>query len=180
MNDFKFAIQLSLALFVVGAIFLVLFAFNLSPFVVIIGYILAVMSLLGTILFLVIFIVRGATRKSDKTTRIKSILMMLLNIPMILGYVYLAGTLMTITRITFENATGSDLTSVRIYGCEENEITSLDKGETETVWFHSPYSCQVAIEYEIDGVAKKEIVTDFLTHKDIVTGKYKIGSNKRI
>ncbi|MGC3944403.1 MAG: hypothetical protein QM762_07785 [Chryseolinea sp.] len=180
MNDFRFAVKLTIGLVVVGTVILLLFVFTLDSFVGIIGYIFTVMSILVGLLFLVILAVRVATKKTDGLTAVKAVLVMIINIPVALCYAYIVVVLLNIARITFENTTGSDLTSIRISGCEERVTSSLKNGDTTTVWIDIPSDCEVVIDYEINGEVKREVVASYLTTMNGLIGRYKIGSNEDI
>lgn len=71
--------------------------------------------------------------------------MLIINIPIALFYTYLVIVLLNYARITFENTTGQDLTSIKILGCQEGKIETLKTGESKTVWIDIPRDCQVDI-----------------------------------
>ncbi len=180
MNELKFSIKLSVGLFTIGTIILILFAFSLSTTIGMLGYIFTGLAVFIGIVYLIILTVRVVTNKVDRSTGIKSALVLIINIPIALFYTYLVIVLLNYARITFENATGQELTSIKILGCQEIEIETLKTGESKTVWIDIPSDCQVDIEYELNGEIKKETVADYLTNMNGLIGTYRIGSNKDI
>jgi hypothetical protein len=103
-----------------------------------------------------------------------------INIPIAAFYFYLVVVLINIARITFENTTGHDLSSIKISGCGDKEIRFLQAGKSKTVWIHIPSDCSLEISYEIDGQIKREIIAAYLTNSNGVIATYKIGSNQEI
>jgi hypothetical protein len=59
---------------------------------------------------------------------------MLLNIPVILFYCWVAIILLDTMRITFTNSTQTTLTNINIVGCGGGHIDKLEVGESKTVW----------------------------------------------
>ena len=180
MNELKFSIRLSLGLFSIGTIILLLFALSLSSTIGILGYIFTGLSFVVGTIYLIILTVKVVTDKIDRTAGIKSALVMMVNIPIALFYAYLVLILLNYARITFENTTGQDLTSIKILGCQDQEIAELEIGESTTIWIDIPTDCEINIEYELHGEIRRETVASYLTNSNGIIATYQIGSNKDI
>jgi hypothetical protein len=85
-------------------------------------------------------------------------------------------TLMTTARITFENATGHDISSVSIGGCASQELGELKDGESKTVWIKIKSDCSLVLFYKVDREPKLETPFAYLTHNDGMIATYKIGN----
>ncbi|MEJ1241181.1 hypothetical protein WBG78_23740 [Chryseolinea sp. T2] len=94
MDDFKAAVRLTVALFVIDTMILLLFLFNQTPFILVLFYIFGVVSLLSAIVRLVILIVRNATGKIELDTFLKSACVIAAIIPMAMIYGYVVFTLL--------------------------------------------------------------------------------------
>jgi hypothetical protein len=180
MNELNFSIKLSIGFFTIGTVILILFGFSLSTTIGIIGYIFTGLSFFIGTVYLIILTARIVKNKVDRSMGIKSALVVIINIPVALFYIYLVVVLLNYARITFENTTGADLTSIKILGCQEHEIKTLKTGESKTVWIDIPNDCQVDIEYEVNGEIRREIVAGYLTNMNGLIETYRIGSNKDI
>ena len=87
---------------------------------------------------------------------------------------------MNTARITFVNATGRDLESIRISGCSERVIPFLKAGDSTTVWISIPGDCSVEISYLMDGETRRETVAGYLTNFGGTIATYRIGSRQEI
>ena len=85
-------------------------------------------------------------------------------------------TLMTTARITFENSTGKDISSVSLGGCTAQELGDLKTGESKTVWVKIKSDCSLVLFYKIDREPKLETAFPYLTHNNGMIATYKIGS----
>jgi len=179
-SELKFSKRLSIGLFCIGTLIMIVFAATLSATVAFVGYLFSGLSFcLGSVYF-IILIINIARRKTDQSTGLKSIGILLINIPIAAFYVYLVMVLLNTARITFENTTGHDLSSIKIFGCGDKEINFLEAGESETVWIHIPSDCSLEINYVIEGQIKIETVASYLANSNGVIATYKIGSNQEI
>jgi hypothetical protein len=180
MTEIKFSKRLSIGLFCIGTLILIVFAATLSVTVAFVGYVFTALSFfLGSVYFLIL-IINIARGKTDQNIGVKSIGIMLINIPIAAFYLYLVMILINTARITFENTTGHDLSSIKISGCTNKEINFLEAGESETIWINIPSDCSLEINYEIGGQIKIEVVASYLTTSNGVIATYKVGSNQEI
>ena len=180
MTELNFSKRLTIGLFIIGTFFLLLFATTLSVRVGLIGYIYTGLAFLVATAYIIVLIVRISRQNLNLITGLKSIGIMLLNIPVALLYFFLVMMLINIARITFENTTGQDLSSIKIIGCDNREIKSLKNGESKTIWINIPGDCLLEIEYQIGGELKTETVAGYMTNSGGVIATYKIGSNQDI
>jgi len=179
-SELKFSKRLSIGLFCIGTLILIVFAATLSVTVAFVGYVFTGLSFfLGSVYFLIL-IIDVARGKTDQNTGVKSIGILLINIPIAAFYIYLVMVLLNTARITFENTTGHDLSSIKISGCTNKEINFLEAGESKTIWIDIPSDCSLEINYVIEGEIKIETVAGYLTTSNGVIATYKIGSNKEI
>lgn len=88
---------------------------------------------------------------------------MILNIPVMIAYCWVAIILLGTMRITFTNDTGTELTDINIIGCGGGHIDKLKVGESETVWVSITGDCSIYINYVSDGQTKKETVASYVT-----------------
>lgn len=89
----------------------------------------------------------GEAIESRDYKMLLSVGIVLLNVPAMLFYAWLALALMDTARITFTNATPHELTNIKLNGCEEIEMDNLQPGESETIWIDIPTDCTVNLVY---------------------------------
>jgi hypothetical protein len=178
--DLKFSIKISIALFGLGTVLLVLFAVNLSPTIALLGYAYTILAFAIGFLYVTVLIHTILKRKIKLREGLLSISVMLINIPISFGYVFVVSVLLNYARITIENTTGKEITSVKITGCENKELSKLGNGESQTLWINIPGDCQLNIEYEVNGQIRNEIIAGYLTNSGGIIATYKIGSNQDI
>jgi hypothetical protein len=114
----------------------------------------------------------------DKENRIRLFTtggLMLLNIPVMLTYCWIAIILLNTMRITFTNATDNVLTDINIIGCETKRIYKLEKGESKTVWVGITGDCSINIDYLKNGERKEENVAGYVTNSIGQKMKHNIG-----
>ncbi|MGS2765292.1 hypothetical protein [Sinomicrobium sp. M5D2P9] len=115
-------------------------------------------------------------KKLRKTGRL-----MLVNIPVMFIYIWVAMILIGNMRVTFTNATQNTLTDINIVGCETEHISELRPGESKTVWIGITGDCSITLEYLELGTQKKEIVAEYVTSGMGQKMNHKIdGKNKDI
>jgi hypothetical protein len=101
--------------------------------------------------------------------------LMLVNIPVMLIYCWVAIKLLDNMRITFTNATEAILTDIHIDGCETEYIDRLDVGESKTVWVAIKGDCRIGIGYFANGQRRSEEVAGYATNGMGQKMKYNIG-----
>ena len=118
------------------------------------------------IINLIILIGILAKAQSDKTNRkklLKTSGIMLLNIPIMFGCIWIAMMVLGNMRITFTNGTQNKLTEIKIFGCETEQIAELEPNESKTVWVGITGDCSILVEYKENGIKKTETVAGYVT-----------------
>ncbi len=106
---------------------------------------------------------------------------MLLNIPIIIAYCWVAIILLGTMRITFINETDTTINDINIVGCGGGYIEKLAIGESKTVWVEITGDCSIYIDYLSNGKRKEETVAGYVTSGMGQKAKHKIdGKNKEI
>lgn len=88
---------------------------------------------------------------------------MLINIPIMLTYCWIAIILLGTMRITFTNDTGVEITDINIVGCGGGHIDKLEIGESKTVWVTITGDCSIYLDYLSKGQRKGETVAGYVT-----------------
>jgi hypothetical protein len=129
---------------------------------------------LGLLLALVLTIVSNpsAWREILKTSAI-----LLLNIPVVIVYIWFVSILMNTMRITFVNKTQSNITDIKIIGCGDKFIDHLEVKESKEVWLAIKGDCSINIQYQSAGQMKSEIVKGYVTNNAGKKEVYEIGNN---
>ena len=180
MEDFKFAIKLSIAFFIVGTLMLTMFYATLSPKIALIAYWYTSLAIVICWVYVGMLLFRLLQRKITMINMFKTFGVLSLNIPVALAYAQIMVFLLTFARITFKNSTNADIELLTVVGCEDREIRNLKKGDSKTVWIKISKDCHVDISYRANGEIKKETVAGYLTPTGGIKGTYEIGSNKDI
>lgn len=66
-------------------------------------------------------------------------------------------------RINFVNATGYELSDVKITGCQKKYMDNIKSGGSETVWIRIKRDCSIEISYTENGQPKKEMISEYVT-----------------
>ena len=177
MSDFKFATRLSLAFCSIGTLLLVLYYFTLSPLVALFGYSYTGFAVLIGIIYLILIGFKVISKKISKITGLKCASIVLLNLPIATVYFYFVIMLMTTVRITFENATGHDISSLSVGGCVNKEVGELKAGESTTMWIAVKNDCSLVLFYKVDREPKLEKAFGYLTPNNGMIATYRIGAN---
>jgi hypothetical protein len=177
MPDLKFASRLSLVFFLLGTLLLGLYYFTLSPLVALIGYSYTGFAVLIGIIYLILVGFKVISKKMPRNTGVKCTAIVLLNLPIATAYFYFVMVLMTTARITFENATGHDISAVSVGGCVNRELGDLKPGESTTIWVAVKNDCSLVLFYKVDRIPKVENPYSYLTPNNGMIATYKIGSN---
>jgi hypothetical protein len=175
MSDLKFATRISLAIFAFGTLLMALYYYTMSDTVALIGYSYTGLAVLAGMIYLILIGFRTLSKKIRTDVGLKCAGVVLLNLPIAAIYFYFVMTLMTTARITFENATGRDISAVSIGGCASEEIGELKIGESKTVWVKIKSDCSLVLFYKIDREPKLETPFHYLTHNNGMIATYKIG-----
>ncbi|RYG17351.1 MAG: hypothetical protein EOO07_11290 [Chitinophagaceae bacterium] len=165
----------ALASFLFGTLILVLFYFTYWDALFLLGYGFIAFTAFINLIVLIALVIKCFSDKQNRKKLLMTGGVMLLNVPIMLGYLWIMVVLLNTIRITFVNSTQTPLTNVKIIGCEGGNIEQLAVGESETVWVGIPSDCGISIEYLTDGKQKKETVAGYLTPLGGRKADYKIG-----
>lgn len=171
----KLGQQTALISFLLGTIIFILYFITSSFELLFTGYgFIAVAGLINLGVFISILFKAGRDR--DNTARLFSTCrLMLLNIPVLLFYCWVAAVLLDTMRITFTNSTQTTLTDINVVGCGAGHIDKLESGESETVWVEIIGDCSIGIDYLSNGQRKKESVAGYMTSSMGQKMKHNIG-----
>ena len=161
--------------FAFGTILFFFYYFTSSWELMLLGYLYVIFTVIVHIVVLSIVLVRS---KSDSINRLKYYKvggLMILNVPIAIIYTWLAFTLTSYTRISFENVTENKITNIETTGCEIKRINSLEAGESQTLWIAITRDCSINITYSENGEIKKELVAGYITNGMGQRLEHKIG-----
>jgi hypothetical protein len=139
-------------------------------------YILIIGSI--NVIILIAILIKTFKNPENKKPLFVTCLLMLLNIPVMLSYCWLALLLLDTLRITFTNSTPKEISDIKIEGCESNFIKTLKPNQSKTVWINIPNDCFVSIKYTSNGQNKTENVIPYTTGGMGEKMKYDIGGSK--
>ncbi|QQR88301.1 MAG: hypothetical protein IPJ76_08855 [Flavobacteriales bacterium] len=145
-----------------GTIIVALYYWTSSSELLIAGYWFIVVAALVNVAVLTALLVKASKARTEKKLLITCGLM-LLNIPVAVGYMLLVVTLLDTMRITFTNMTNTPITDISIEGCEAEHIDELEVGESRTVWISISGDCDIAVDFLSNGTRKREIVAPYVT-----------------
>lgn len=163
--------------FLLGTILLLLYFFTDSSSVLLIGYISVILIGLFNLIILIILLVKALNDTANRKKYLKTVGLMLINIPITIAYFFIVLTLLNTMRITFINTMDSTISEINIYGCQDAHIDALEAGEKKTVWISISGDCAINIIYIYEG---QEICENVMGYTCSFNGQkinYKIGSN---
>jgi hypothetical protein len=128
-----------------------------------------------------IFILFKANKDNENRKKLLATCgLMLLNIPVMLFYCWIAIILLNTMRITFTNDTNSTVTKINIVGCGGGYIDKLDVGESNTVWVDIEGDCSISIDYFSNGQRKHEGVAGYVTNSNGQKMNHNIGGKNEV
>ena len=124
---------------------------------------------------LISILIKASKDKDNRTKLLATCGLMLLNIPIMLFYCWVAIILLNTMRITFTNSTPTTLTNINIVGCGGGHIDKLESGESKTVWVDITGDCSINLNYLSNGQKKEESVAGYVTNSMGQKMKHNIG-----
>lgn len=155
--------QTALISFVLGTGILGLYFLTSSDEIILIGFDFIALTGLINIGVLISILVKISKDQVNRKKLLTTCGLMLLNIPVMLFYCWVAIILLNTMRITFTNSTQTTLTNINIVGCGGGQIDKLDVGESETVWVDITGDCSININYSTNGQQKEESISGYIT-----------------
>ena len=171
----KLGLQTALISFLLGTVIFGLYFLTSSSDLLFLGYGFIVLTGLVNVGILFAILVRANKDEENRKRLFTTSGLMLINIPIMLIYCWVAIILLGTMRITFTNHTGSDLTDIKIVGCGGGQIDKLEVGESETVWIDITGDCSINISYLSNGQRKVESVAGYVTSSMGQKMKHNIG-----
>ncbi|MEJ8597563.1 hypothetical protein JSO62_02470 [Riemerella anatipestifer] len=175
----KSAKILALISFFLGTFLLVIYYLTMSAEFALFSYFLVGGIVVINLMVLILLISKLLNRGSEKEGILKTIGIMLLNIPIALFYFYVVSILTSYIRLTITNKTNTVLSNIVISGCDKQKIDGLNVNESETVWIKISGDCSVNLSYNVNGVEKEENVFGYVTNMMGQKVKYDIGIDKK-
>lgn len=159
----KLGLITALISFLLGTIIFGFYYLTSDSNLLFIGYGFIVLTGLVNIGILISIFIKAVLDKENRKRLLTTCGIMLLNIPVMILYVWIAMILIGTMRITFTNQTGTNITDINIVGCGGGHIDKLEIGESETVWVSITGDCSISIDYLSDGQRKEEQVAGYVT-----------------
>jgi len=128
-----------------------------------VGYGFIALTGLVNLVVLIAILIKSGKDKTNRKRLLNTSGLMLLNIPIMIAYCWVAIILLGTMRITFTNDTDTTLTDINIVGCGGGHINKLEAGENETVWVDIKGDCAIHIYYLANGQRKEETVAGYVT-----------------
>lgn len=169
----KLGRQTALISFLLGTVIFGLYFLTSSWELLFVGY--AFIALAGLINLGILISILLKANKDNRKKLLTTCGLMLLNIPVMLFYCWVAIILLDTMRITFTNSTQTTLTNINIVGCGGGHIDKLEIGQSETVWVDITGDCSINIDYLTNGLRKEESVAGYVTNSNGQKMEYNIG-----
>ena len=103
----------------------------------------------------------------------------MLNIPVALIYITITLALMNIMIVTLVNTNQTDISSIRIEGCESIEIKRLEPQEKHTVWIDIKRDCEINVSYNLNNEKRTENIIGYVSSGRGKRTVYEIGKDKK-
>lgn len=171
----KLGKRTSLYSFLIGTGIFGLYFLTSSFELLFVGYGFIVVTGIVNIGILISILVKAYKDICNRKKLITTSGIMLLNIPVMIIYCWIAILLTNIMRITFTNSTNKTLTNINVVGCGGGKISELKVGQSETVWVDINGDCSISVEYLSNGQHKNETVIGYVTTLMGQKMKYNIG-----
>lgn len=159
----KLGRQTALISFLLGTIIFGLYFLTSSSNLLFLGYGFIVLTGLINIGILTAILTSANKDNEHRGRLLRTSGLMLVNVPIMIAYCWVAIILLGTMRITFTNDTGIELSDIKIVGCGSGHIDKLEKGESKTVWVTITGDCSIYIDYFSNGQRKDETVAGYVT-----------------
>ena len=161
--------------FLLGTVIFGLYFLTSSFQLLFVGYgFIALTGLINIGVFISILLAANKYKENRKKL-LTTFGLLLLNIPVMFVYCWVAIILLNTMRITFTNSTTSTLTNINIVGCGGGHINQLEAGKSGTVWIKITGDCSINVDYLANGKRKVETVAGYVTNNMGQKMKYNIG-----
>lgn len=179
-KDSRIGHKLALLLFVTSLVTLVLIYISPQWLGELLDFLYGIIGvlILVNIIYLGRLVFKIMKSKGDRKKLYNTCMVMLINVPFLLSFMFVAFIIKSNLRITFTNETGVALTNIKMTGCEDFTIPSLAKGQSKTIWVDVNKDCSVSIIYEKEGALIEEKVVGYATPGFGERVKYTLGGQK--
>lgn len=159
----KFGRLAALTSFLLGTLIFGLYYLTSDSSLLFVGYGFIVFTGLINIGVLIAILIKAGKDTENRKKLLKTCGIMLLNIPAMIVYFWIAIILLGTMRITFTNEMETEIMDIDIVGCGGGHIDKLTVGESKTVWVSITGDCSIYIDYLSDGQRKEEVVAGYVT-----------------
>ncbi len=172
-------IGLAVSSFSGGTLLLLIFYFSSKMDIAFVGYLFLIVAGTVNLCMLIVLMIKAIKDSNNRRNYLKTSGLMVLNIPVVIIYLFAFIFLTNTMRICFINETGKPITDIRIMGCATKFINKLDINESKTCWIDIPGDCSITIEYKLDGKMKREEVFNYVTNSMGQRVTYRIGTQSK-
>ncbi|MGF2412486.1 hypothetical protein [Ferruginibacter sp.] len=166
--------------FLSGTIIFALYFLTSWAGLLLVGYVFIAITGPTNIVILVNLIRKTKSNKKHRLEFYKTCGLILLNIPVMLIYCWIATILFGTMRIRLTNTTQTELTSIRIIGCEPKFVEKLMPGQSKTVWVGITGDCSIRMVYLSNGQQKEEFIAGYVTSGMGQKMQYNIGGKNEM
>lgn len=153
----------ALVSFAIGTLILGFYFFTSDSKLLFFGYEFMVFAGIVNLVVLLSILFKSNSDSANKQELLKTSRLMLINLPVVVVFIWIVMILIGNMRITFTNSTQNELTDINIVGCETEYISKLKPSESKTVWVEITGDCSITLEYLENGAPKKETVVGYAT-----------------
>jgi hypothetical protein len=175
----KLGQQTALISFLLGTVIFGLYFLTSSFELLFVGYGFIALTGLINIGILISILLKANKDIENRKKLLTTSGLMLLNIPLMLFYCWVAIVLLDTMRITFANSTQTTLSNINIVGCGGGHIDQLEAGQSKTVWVDITGDCSINIDYLSNGQQKNESVAGYVTSSMGQKMTYNIGGQNK-
>lgn len=158
-NYNKLGVITAILSFLIGTIVFGCYFFTSDGLFMFLGYFFILLA--GLVNIIVIILITVSYQNLKKALRV--IMLMLLNIPISIFYVWFSLILSSTERITIVNLTDTDIIDVNVFGCEKEHIKKIEANSSTTVWISISGDCEVNISYNAGGEIKTGNIIGYTT-----------------
>lgn len=175
----KIGISIAIWSFLIGTLLFCVFYVSCSASVIFAGYIFTIVALIINLGVLSVLILKSIIEKENRRGYLKTSVIILINIPVAIIYLYFVIILLNTMRITFINDTGKPLTEIKVISFKQRKVNDLEIGENKTVWVDILGDGNICVEYNINEKAHREVVCGYVTKNGGGKTTYRISGKEK-
>ncbi|WP_435132470.1 hypothetical protein [Formosa sp. A9] len=171
----------TLITFLIGAFIFGMYFLTSNNTLLFVGYAYILLAAIVNVILLFAIVFKSKSDVINRKRLLSTGGLMLVNIPVMFLFIWIAMLLMNTIRINITNTTQNNLTGIKIQGCKTEELSDLKPNESKTFWIKIPGDCSITLEYLENGTLKKEAVAGYVSNGMGHKIKHNInGSDKNI